>query len=98
MKKVNKKYIQIGVIAVLVACICIAFDHYLDTITLKHNSKNDFGRIMLPIFDGLALAYFLNPIMKFMEGKAIDPLFKKMKIIIAQDVKLLQLKSHIIIF
>ncbi len=80
MKKVNKKYIQIGAIAVVVACICIAFDHYLDTITLKHNSKNDFGRIMLPIFDGLALAYFLNPIMKFMESKAIDPLFKKMKI------------------
>lgn len=80
MKKVNKKYIQIAAIALVVACICIAFDHYLDTITLKHDSKSDFGRIMLPIFDGLALAYFLNPIMKFMESKAIGPLFKKLKI------------------
>ena len=79
MKKVNKKYLQIGAIALVIALICIAFDHYLDTITLRHNSKTDLGKIMLPIFDGLALAYFLNPIMKFVEKKLIGPLYEKIK-------------------
>ena len=80
MKKVNKKYLQIGAIALVIALICIAFDHYLDTVSLRHNSKNDLGKIMLPILDGLALAYFLNPVLKFVEKKLIGPLYKNIKI------------------
>lgn len=80
MRKINKKYIQLGMIALVIACICIAFDHYLDTITLSSKSKTKFGEIMLPIFDGIALAYFLSPLMNFIEKKLISPLYKKSKI------------------
>ncbi len=79
MKKVNKKYLQIGLIILIISLICIIFDHYLDTRSLRHDSKTDLGKIMLPIFDGLALAYFLNPIMKFVENKLIGPLYDKIR-------------------
>ena len=77
MRKVNKKYIQIGVIALVIACICIAFDHYLDTITLSPKTKSNFSKTMFPIFDGIALAYFLNPLMKTIEARFVTPLFDK---------------------
>ena len=78
MKKINKKYIQIGIITLVVICISLLFNHYLENVTFSGNSKTTLGKIMLPILDGIALAYFLNPLMDIIEIKMIAPLFKKL--------------------
>ncbi len=80
MRKINKKYIHIGIIATVVVCICIAFDHLLSSGNDFGSARSNFRSIMLPIFDGIALAYLLNPLMKYNERKWIEPMFKKLKI------------------
>ena len=78
MKKINKKYIQIATITLIVICISLLFNHYLENVTFSDNSKGNLGRIMLPILDGIALAYLLNPLMGNIEIKIVMPLFKKL--------------------
>lgn len=80
MRRINKKYIHIGMIATVVVCIGIAFDYFLANSSSFTDFKDNFKSIMLPIFDGMALAYLLNPLMKYIEKKWIIPLFKKLRI------------------
>ncbi|MCR5232706.1 MAG: AI-2E family transporter [Lachnospiraceae bacterium] len=79
MKKINKKYIQIAVLALLVVCISLAFNHLLTNLSLPDNAKVDMSKVMLPIIDGCALAYFLNPLLIKIETRLIIPLSKKLK-------------------
>lgn len=80
MRKINKKYIQIGMIAAIVACIGIAFNHFIASGNNFSTFIGNFKSNMLPVFDGIALAYFLNPLMKYIEKKWITPLFVKLKV------------------
>ena len=80
MRKINKKYIHIGIIAAIVVCIGIAFDHFMSGGNDLSSFWDVFKSTMLPIFDGIALAYLLNPLMKVIEKKWIVPLFGKLKV------------------
>ena len=79
MKKLNKKYIQIGVITLLVICLSLLFNHFLNNLSLTDSTRVNLGKIMLPIIDGCALAYFLNPLMKIIENKLLFPLCGRIK-------------------
>lgn len=79
MKKINKKYIQIAVLALLVVCISLAFNHLLTNLSLPDNARVDLSKVMLPIIDGCALAYFLNPLLIKIETRLLIPLSKKIK-------------------
>ncbi len=69
MRRINKKYIQIGTIALIVVCLSMLFDHMLKHMNLPENEKKNIVKIMLPILDGFALAYILNPLMKIIESR-----------------------------
>ncbi len=69
MRKINKKFIQIGMIALVVACIAIAFDHFLSGYNRDASQRINLGKTMLPILDGFALAYILNPLMMNFEKR-----------------------------
>ena len=80
MKLFDKRYIKIGAIAVICTCICISF-YFL----IKNGAESLFYikdaavNIMLPFIDGLIIAYILNPIMKTIEKKTVEPLMSKVK-------------------
>lgn len=80
MKKLNKKYIQIGVILLIIICLSLLFNHFLNNLKMSDSAKVHLGKIMLPIIDGCALAYFLNPLMKIIEKKVLTPFFGKLKL------------------
>ena len=80
MRKINKKYIQIGIITLLVVCLSLLFNHFLKNRSLPDSTSVNVGKVMLPIIDGCALAYFLNPLMKTIANKIMSPLFKKLKV------------------
>ncbi|MCR5419832.1 MAG: hypothetical protein K6E98_02355, partial [Lachnospiraceae bacterium] len=80
MKKINKKYIQLGLIALFVICISLGFDHFLDNLSLPDGANLEIGKILLPIIDGCGLAYFLNPLMVKIEKKIVTPVFLKLKL------------------
>ena len=79
MKRINKKYIQIGAIALIIVCVGIAFDHFLSGYNHSSSQKINLGKTMLPILDGFALAYILNPLMKIFEQR-IGRLCTKLKL------------------
>ncbi|MCR5356937.1 MAG: AI-2E family transporter [Lachnospiraceae bacterium] len=78
MRRVNKKYIQIGIIALIIVLCGIAFDHFLTGYNHSSNQKIDLGKTMLPILDGFALAYILNPLMMIFESR-LTKLCEKLK-------------------
>ncbi|MCR5509289.1 MAG: AI-2E family transporter [Lachnospiraceae bacterium] len=79
MKKINKKYIQIGIIALIIVCTGVAFNHFLANLNHTSSQKIDLGKTMLPILDGFALAYILNPLMKIFEAR-FKQICKRLKI------------------
>lgn len=79
MKRINKKYLQIGAITLVVVCLSMLFNHFLKHLSLPENANVNIGKIMLPIIDGCALAYFLNPLMKIIERRVVSPLCAKLK-------------------
>lgn len=80
MRKINKKYIHIGIVAAIVVCVGIAFDYLLASGNNLKSFSDTFRSTMLPIVDGIGLAYLLSPLMNYIETKWIIPLFKKLKI------------------
>ncbi len=78
MKKFDKKYLHTGIMIVVSLCLCIVFYHMITNgakgfITVK----DKFISIMLPVIDGIVIAYLMNPVMIFIEVNILKPLFKK---------------------
>ncbi len=76
-RQIDKKYIHLGITLFLTACACICFYYVLFHGTDFSVAKNAAIKIMMPVIDGVALAYILNPIMNFYEKKCITPLINK---------------------
>ncbi|MBO4267183.1 MAG: AI-2E family transporter [Lachnospiraceae bacterium] len=72
-------YLKIGVNGLLIVCGGIFF-YYI----LFHSDKlsaliNALLSILTPIISGLAIAYILNPVMRFLEKKVCFPLWNRIK-------------------
>ena len=82
MKFFDKRYIKIGAVAVICTCICISF-YFL----IKNGAESLFYikdravSTMLPFIDGIVIAFILNPIMKSIEKRMVEPLMGRVKAI-----------------
>ncbi len=85
MKKFDfdKKYVQIAILALLVLIFSTLFEQFLGNITVVFaNAKRtiDFiSRLLRPFFIAFVIAYFLNPMVRYIENKILvknDSLFK----------------------
>jgi predicted PurR-regulated permease PerM len=71
---IEKKYIRIGVIALLVVLIAIFFQFTLEHETRVEETRTVIKNTLAPILYGFLLAYLLNPILHFFEGYFFTPL------------------------
>lgn len=87
MRKFNKKYLQIGVIAFITICCCILFYFILFNGETFVKFFNRIIYIFRPIIIGVFLAYILNPLMTSIENNVFIPINKKLKIKYKSEVK-----------
>ena len=83
----DKKYLYWGVTAFFVVVFSTLFYYFL-----FHGSNisvfwKKFTNILMPVIDGLVLAYLLTPIVNYLERKILYPLSQKLKISITVKVK-----------
>lgn len=76
----DKKYVQIGIIALIIVLSGILFTYLLFHGASVNAMLNVFFDIMTPIFIGLVLAYILNPIMGYIEKHIFFRIFEKINI------------------
>lgn len=77
MKRVREhRYFALGVMIVLVFAACVLLKKFLDTFELV-GWLNTIIEVLMPFMIGFALAYLLNPVMKFFEKKVFERLFQK---------------------
>lgn len=81
--KIEKKYIKIGVMALIVIVLALMFQYSLNHETKGEEFKALVAGALGPIFAGFILAYLLNPLLGFFERNIFKPiskvLFKKAK-------------------
>lgn len=87
MRKLNRKYIQIGLIAFITICMCILFYFILFNGETFFKFFRRIIYIFRPIIIGVFLAYILNPMMKFIENKVLIPIIDKLKLKFKSDTK-----------
>ncbi len=67
-----------GLTLVISICLCIVFYHMITNGAEGFLAvKDKFVSIMLPIIDGIAIAYLMNPVMMYIEERIVRPLYKK---------------------
>lgn len=77
MKKENKKYLSLGLTIFLSLSAVIFFYYIIFYGESLSQVKDAVVRVLLPIIDGLAIAYVLSPLQNVVEKKIWTPLFKK---------------------
>ena len=75
--KIQKKYIRIGLIALVVVILSLLFSHVLENETKFEEWKSVVSNALFPIVAGSILAYVLNPVLNFFERNMFKPLGKK---------------------
>ena len=75
--KIDKRYISIAGLILLVILISLIFNNLLEQGAKYKGVKTTINNTMLPILGGFVLAYLLNPIMKKGEKYLFLPLAKK---------------------
>ncbi len=79
-RQVDKRFFHLGLTIFFSISACICFYYVLFHGTDLSNAKDAAIKILLPIIDGIGLAYVLNPMMNFYEKKWVHPLWIKMKL------------------
>lgn len=74
--KIEKKYINMAVLALIVIIIAILFNDFVGRDAGNSSVKNTIVKTLAPIIYGFVLAYLLNPILKFLEKHLYMPLAK----------------------
>lgn len=72
-------YFKIGANGLLIVCGGIFFYYILFHSDRLSNLISRFFSILTPIIAGLIIAYILNPVMRFIETKAMIPLWNRIK-------------------
>lgn len=75
--KFDKKYLLRGITALLVVIGGILFWYFIFHGERFISNMGSLYAILVPIFDGMILAYIMTPILNFIEKKWIMPLFTK---------------------
>ncbi len=75
--KIEKKYIGIAALALIVVLLSILFNSLLAESAKYKGFATTLKRTFMPILWGFILAYLLNPILKWFEDKMFMPLAKK---------------------
>lgn len=75
--KIEKKYIGIAVLALIVVLLSILFNSLLAESAKYQGFLTTLKRTFMPIIWGFILAYLLNPILRYFENKMFLPLSKK---------------------
>lgn len=75
-RKLEKKYIKLGLTALAVIVLAIAFNHFLENEARFIQLKSVINGTMSPIIIGSILAYLLNPVLRFFEHYIFTPLAK----------------------
>ena len=75
--KINKKFIQIGIVAFLVIVFSILFFFLCFQLKSFTDSVNRLIVILKPIIYGCIIAYLLTPLTNFIERKIIFPIYLK---------------------
>ena len=78
--KPENKYLAWGLTAFLVISASLLFTYLVFNSSNVIKGLSTLRRILMPIIDGLALAYILTPLLNFVENKWICTIFKKLKI------------------
>lgn len=74
--KNNKEYVKWGLTAFLVVLGAFAGYYVIFHLDNLSSSINKLIAILMPIVDGLILAYLLTPLVNFFERQAVQPLIK----------------------
>lgn len=75
--KIEKKYLTIAVMALVVILIALVFNNLLEQGSKYDGIRSTLSNTFLPIIGGFILAYLLNPIMKCTERYIYTPLAQK---------------------
>lgn len=76
----DKKYLYWGITALLVLIGAISFYYVIFHSSNWMSGFSEFFSIIMPIIDGLVVAYLLWPIVSFLEKKVFYPLFERAKL------------------
>lgn len=77
MKDQNKKYVRLGLTIFLSLCAVILFYYVIFYGESLSKAKDQVVRVLLPIIDGVVIAYVLSPLQNTFENKVWRPLFSK---------------------
>ena len=80
MKKIDKKYISWGIVAIIVICVCTSFVYILFNHQKVLSGLSNLWKILMPVIDGIVLAYLITPILNFIEKNFIKKIFDKLQI------------------
>lgn len=72
--KIEKKYLSIGLIALIVVILALSFNYMLEHEVRLEEFKTVVNGTMWPILVGCIMAYLLNPVLKFFEKYCFEPL------------------------
>ncbi len=75
--KWDKKYLYWGITAFLVAIAVMIFQDVFFKNTTFFGVLGQLWSILTPVVDGLVMAYLLNPLLNFYEGRAVKPVFSR---------------------
>lgn len=78
----DKKYLYWGLTLFLVIISCIGITYLLYNGTQLKTALHGLLNILMPILDGLIIAYLLSPIVNTLERKVLFPLYKKYNVTI----------------
>lgn len=78
-QKLDKKYFAWGLTAFLVICGCLLFTYLIFNFNNVLALLSTLRKILMPIIDGIAIAYLLTPILNFVESKWVDFFYRLAK-------------------
>ncbi len=76
--KIEKKYVGMAILALLVILLSILFNNLLEQSDKYQGFSKTIKGTFMPIIWGFIIAYLLNPIMKRLEQYVFMPLAKKL--------------------
>ena len=75
--KPEKQYISIGIVIFCVFLACLAVYYLLFHMETVIDVLRNLRKILVPVIDGMLIAYFVTPFLNMLEGRIVIPLWIK---------------------